>query len=64
MARYSALLDKAVEAIVHTFKKRAIAGLLSGRSGRLVGQDRQARSQEQFELIIPNPTKIMYYRSI
>ncbi|MFO1433313.1 MAG: helicase-related protein [Candidatus Competibacteraceae bacterium] len=51
MARYSALLDKAVEAIVHTFKKRAIAGLLSGRSGRLVGQDRQARSQEQFELI-------------
>jgi len=51
MARYTALLDKAVEAIVHTFKKRAIAGLLSGRSGRLVGQSRQARSQEQFELI-------------
>lgn len=51
MARYNTLLDKAVEAIVHTFKKRAIAGLLSGRGGRLVGQSRQARSQEQFELI-------------
>lgn len=51
MSRYTSLLDKAVASIAHTFKKRAVAGLLSGRGGMLVGQGKQANSHEQFELI-------------
>ena len=40
MTRYSELLQKAVESIVHTFKKRTLTGLLSGRGGVLVEASR------------------------
>lgn len=51
MAHYSELLEKAVESIVHTFKKRALTGLLSGRSGVLVEANKQVTSTSDFQLI-------------
>lgn len=51
MSVYDALLEKAVRAIKHTFKKRNIGGLLSGRDGRLVGKAKQVEGAEDFELI-------------
>ncbi|HEV8718785.1 MAG TPA: hypothetical protein VGX03_38945 [Candidatus Binatia bacterium] len=51
MTRYSELLQKAVESIVHTFKKRALTGLLSGRGGVLVEAGKQVTSTSDFHLI-------------
>jgi hypothetical protein len=51
MARYSELLQKAVESIVHTFKKRALTGLLSGRGGVLIEASKQVTSTSDFQLI-------------
>jgi SNF2 family DNA or RNA helicase len=51
MGLYSELLQKAVESIVHTFKKRALTGLLSGRSGVLVEANKQVTSTSNFQLI-------------
>lgn len=51
MGLYSELLRKAVESIVHTFKKRALSGLLSGRSGVLVEANKQVTSTSDFQLI-------------
>jgi len=51
MGLYSELLQKAVESIVHTFKKRALTGLLSGRSGVLVEANKQVTSTSDFQLI-------------
>jgi hypothetical protein len=45
------LLEKAEQAIRHTFKKRNIDGLLSGRDGRLVGKSKQVVDADDFELI-------------
>jgi hypothetical protein len=59
MNLYSELLRKAVESIVHTFKKRALTGLLSGRGGVLVEANKQVTSTSDFQLItwlvIENP---------
>ena len=51
MAHYDALVEKAVQAIRQTFKKRNISGLLAGRDGRLVGKAQQVDSADDFELI-------------
>jgi superfamily II DNA or RNA helicase len=51
MAIYNGLLEKAVQAIKHTFKKRNIGGLLSGRYGRLVGKPKQVESGDDFDLV-------------
>ena len=52
MNPYSELLRKAVDSIVHTFKKRALTGLLSGRSGVLVEANKQVTSTSDFQLMI------------
>ena len=51
MVRYTALLEKIVHSIVHTFRKRAVAGLLSGRNGVLVDERKQVQDAGDFELI-------------
>ena len=51
MSAYDGLLEKAVQAIKLTFKKRNIGGLLSGRDGKLVGKAKQVDGAEDFELI-------------
>lgn len=51
MTRYSELLQKAVESIVHTFKKRALSGLLSGRGGVLVEANKQVTATSDFQLM-------------
>jgi len=61
MSAYSELLHKAVDSIVHTFKKRALTGLLSGRSGVLVEANKQITSTSDFQLmtwlVIKSPDK-------
>jgi hypothetical protein len=51
MDRYSDLLSRALESIVHTFKRRSAAALQSGRGGLLVPQKQQASEVSEFELI-------------
>jgi hypothetical protein len=51
MSLYNELLEKAVESIVHTFKKRALTGLLSGRGGVLVEANKQVTSTSDSQLI-------------
>jgi hypothetical protein len=51
MSRYSGLLTKAVDAIAATFRKRAVASLLSSRSGLLTEADKQVTSTSDFDLI-------------
>lgn len=51
MTRYGELLQKAVESISHTFKKRALTGLLSGRAGILIEASKQVSTTTDFELV-------------
>jgi superfamily II DNA or RNA helicase len=51
MSRYSDLLEKAVQEISRTFKKRTVGALLSGRGGRLVPQSQQINGADDFELV-------------
>lgn len=51
MGLYSELLQKAVESIVHTFKKRALTGLLAGRGGVLPEASKQVSLTTDFELV-------------
>lgn len=51
ISRYSELLRKAVDSITHTFKKRALTGLLSGRGGLLVDVNKQVSATTDFQLI-------------
>ena len=51
MGCYSELLKKAVESIFHTFKKRALTSLLSGRGGMLVETNKQVSATTDFELV-------------
>lgn len=51
MSYYTDLMNKAVNAIVSTFKKRNISNLLAGRSGKLVGEQHQIKDTSNFELI-------------
>lgn len=51
MSRYNTLLETAVKAIAQSFKKRTVSNLLSGRQGVLISKDRQAETQDDFELI-------------
>jgi len=51
MAKYSELLKKAVESIAHTFRKRAVSGLLSGRRGLLNETSIQISETTDFDLI-------------
>lgn len=51
MSRYTELLEKAVQAIRQTFKKRNIGSLLAGRDGKLVARSKQISGVEDFELI-------------
>jgi superfamily II DNA or RNA helicase len=51
MEKYSGLLTKALESIVHTFKRRSAAVLQSGRGGLLVPKSEQASDDSDFDLI-------------
>lgn len=51
MKKYDALLEKAINEITKTFRKRAVGALLSGRGGRLPTQAQQVRGADDFELI-------------
>jgi len=51
MSAYSALLQKAVDSIVATFRRRVAAGLQSGRDFVIPKRDAQANEQSDFELI-------------
>ena len=48
---YSGLLIKAINAIVHTFRKRTAAGLQSGREFVIPDKQEQATDISDFELI-------------
>ena len=51
MDKYSDLLTRALDSIVHTFRRRAAASLQSGRSGVIVPQNQQASEDSEFELV-------------
>ena len=51
MDKYSDLLTKAINAIVHTFQKRTAAGLQSGRDFVILYKQEQATDASVFELI-------------
>ena len=51
MNKYSDLLVKAINAIVHTFQKRTVAGLQSGRDFIIPDKQEQATESSDFELI-------------
>ena len=51
MSRYGELLGKTVESITHTFKKRALGALRSGRGGVLPEVGRQVTAATDFELV-------------
>jgi SNF2 family DNA or RNA helicase len=51
MRAYSALLQKAVESIVATFRRRVAAGLQSGRDFVIPERSAQANDSDDFELI-------------
>ena len=51
MDRYTALLDKAVVAIVAQFGKKSIGNLFAGRSGKLTDAAKQVKASTDFELI-------------
>ena len=51
MDKYSDLLTRALDSIVHTFKRRTAATLQSGRGGVIVPQSQQASEDSEFELI-------------
>lgn len=51
MNKYDNLLEKAVNEITRTFRKRAVGALLSGRGGKLPTQTQQVKGTDDFELI-------------
>lgn len=51
MKKYNELLEKAVNEITKTFKKRAVSALLSGRGGQLPTRSQQVKGMDDFELI-------------
>ena len=51
MSRHSALLEKAVNSIAQTFRKRAVSGLMSGRGGLLNHSNKQVSETTDFDLI-------------
>lgn len=51
MAHYNGLLQKAVNSLTRTYRKRAVSNLLSGRGGTLVKPQKQVSSVADFELI-------------
>ena len=51
MTQYNDLLQKAVNSLTHTYRKRAVSNLLSGRGGTLVKPEKQVRNVTDFELI-------------
>ena len=51
MTQYNDLLEKAVQSLSRTYKRRAIGNLLSGRSGVLPKKQQQVSKTTDFELI-------------
>ena len=51
MTRYNDLLQKAVNSLTRTYRKRAVSNLVAGRGGTLVKPQKQVRSVTDFELI-------------
>ena len=51
MTRYNDLLQKAVNSLTRTYRKRAISNLVAGRGGTLVKPQKQVRDVTDFELI-------------
>jgi hypothetical protein len=51
MKKYDDLLEKAVNEITKTFRKRSVGALLSGRGGKLPTQAQQVKGVDDFELV-------------
>ena len=51
MTRYNDLLQKAVNSLTRTYRKRAVSNLVAGRGGTLVKPQKQVRNVTDFELI-------------
>lgn len=51
MRPYDNLLQRAVQTMTLTFRKRDIGGMFSGRDGILVAQAKQAGGVDDFELV-------------
>lgn len=51
MGKYDNLLEKAINEITKTFRKRAVSALISGRGGKLSPHDQQIKGADDFELI-------------
>ena len=51
MTRYNDLLQKAVNSLTHTYRKRAVSNLVAGRGGTLIKPQKQVRNVTDFELI-------------
>lgn len=51
MEKYDNLLEKAIQEIAKTFRKRAVGTLISGRGGKLPPQAQQVKGTGDFELI-------------
>ena len=51
MTQYNDLIQKAVNSLSRTYRKRAVSNLLSGRGGTLVKPQKQVRNVTDFELI-------------
>ena len=51
MTHYNDLLIKAISSLSRTYQKKAITELISGRSGKLVEQQKQVSNTTDFELI-------------
>lgn len=51
MTVYNTLLQRAVDSIVSTFRRRALTNLQSSRSALLIDQRKQAQGMDDFELI-------------
>lgn len=51
MTQYNNLLQKAVNSLSRTYRKRVVSNLLSGRGGTLVKPQKQIRNVTDFELI-------------
>ena len=51
MTRYNDLLQKAVNSLTRTYRKRAVSNLVAGRGGTLVKPEKQVRNVTDFELI-------------
>lgn len=51
MKKYDNILERAINEITKTFRKRAVGSLLFGRGGKLPTQEQQVKGADDFELV-------------